>query len=177
MITAREALDRATGCAERGDIARGTLWLGIARELREDAWMRASTGGVKLGIGDDPEEWLASNTRTPSGEQAYRPEQVRVGYDAVADQLVTLPAPEPAHRRAETEVIQRTPDETTPVYEAAGESLGNTVSIPITVAHPQPHSQGPNSTCVNCGEDVFWERGSGWMHDRDGLARCRPVSA
>lgn len=155
MITAREALDRATECAERGDIARGTLWLGIAREVREDAWMRASSGGVKLEAAEPAEaredSWLAANTRTLPGGTAYD--------------------------RVETEVIRRTPGETTPAYDAAGETLGNTVSIPITIAHPQSESRGPNSTCVNCGEDVFWERGRGWLHDQSGSARCTGVAS
>jgi hypothetical protein len=179
-VNAPEALERAIECAERGDIARGTLWLGIARELREGTRRPLASGGI-IRKSSEP-EWRREGLAWQRNESS-RPDACYCVAEPGGHDAGSLPGcrpgevaplvPEPAYRRAETEVIRRTQDEQTPAYEAAGETLGDTVSIPVTIAHPQGNSLGPNSTCVNCGDDVFWERGSGWLHDQGGSARCR----
>lgn len=188
-------MEQAINQATRGDIKGGHLWLAIAVELRTGT-LPVEMSGRGKGYEEDPglpkgPQAMTENERaseaasvfgdpeppvrvglTPDGQLAYAYGQ-RLTFGLDPDEVI-VPTPEPAYRRAETEVLERIPGESTPAYEAAGESLEDTRSIPLGIAHPLAESVGPNSTCITqgCGLDVVWIKGIGWTHDVSG----HPVS-
>ncbi len=153
MMTAREAMAQAIERAQLGDVEPGRLWLDIARELRLGTLPVAMSGQGK-GYEDEPQPFVV--TRTQNGPN---PPGLNVAV-APDGQLVYTD-------RAETQVMQRVASESTPAYDEAGQSLGDTRSIPHRIAHPQEDAVGPSSTCLTpeCGLPVIWIRGRGWVHD------------
>jgi hypothetical protein len=141
-------MEQAIERAQLGDLEAGRLWLDIATELR--------CGSVPDIFGD-PEP----------------PADARVVQDDINRMLSRTPVVladdgQLAYARAETEVLQRIPEESTPTYEAAGESLGETKAIPHRIAHPQAESEGPNSQCLSCTLPLIWIPRLGWVHDVEG---------
>jgi hypothetical protein len=155
LPTPREAMAQAVERAKVGDYEGGHVWTAIARELREGAQRGHELPVPRIEPDHGGADLLVEPTygRTHGGEPAYH------------EGGIVVPVPEPAYRRAETTVMERVSDETTPAYEAAGESLGETKAIPLRIAHPQEDDRGPNSMCINCYKPVIWIKGRGWVHD------------
>jgi hypothetical protein len=196
MLSAREAMQQAIERAQVGDIKGGMLWLGIARELRQGTVQQSTYEGEPVfGIPDeesvDPHKYRASG----HGERAHlcwcgrgelAPVHHEPNYGATMDGqpayqpggVIVVPAQEPAYRRAETEVLERIPQEPTPAYEAAGNSLETTRAIPYRVAHPEADEQGPDMRCLSCLLPIVFINGRGWSHDVEGHpASCDNAAA
>jgi hypothetical protein len=200
MLTAREAMEQAIRKAETGMIEGARLWLDIARELREgvagDQAVLAVSGPV-VGPKDDRRACYCaaepgghdegSLSGCVPGEIApIRPyprdpeaDDYPQDFDVVTfdtstidgtKRTMTVPVP---RERLEQRVQRDLTTETTPIYEGAGDDLGETAVIPVGVAHPNEDGRGPNSMCLGCNLGVIWLPRLGWVHDLPGApASC-----
>lgn len=106
LPTAREAMKQAVEWALVGDIERGTLWLGIARELRLGEAPPARPMPRPLDGGNEgPPEVVVP----PIVKHVEHEDERRAAYaDApwVDPRQLAVPAERPAYRDAQTEVIR-----------------------------------------------------------------------
>ena len=203
MMTAKEAMANAIARTELGDYGGGQIWLGIARELRLGSVPARDVGALRVG-GDmfTPIEHIAGYIR---GQVPF-PSESAIGFArARAAAIVAGVSASDAERSLLDEILRRAeenaplPDRwlanTTPIYETAGETLGDTQimtpptyaaeavpgalettyaadeapteTIPVGVAHPEPGAVGEDGVCLNCTFPIVWFRGQGWRHNRD----------
>jgi hypothetical protein len=162
IMSARQAMQQAIERAQLGEPLMARLWLDIATELRagEKDARPLRTGGIvnpKPGpvtahfFGGAPTERFYLNTRTDA---------------------VNVP-PE----RAETVVMQRAQDESTPAYEEAGQTLGDTQGLPRRMATPCPvhlRGEGYTDTCITpgCEAPIVWSEQLGWRHAAGQTLAC-----
>jgi hypothetical protein len=150
MISAAEAMERAIDKGDTGRLDEARFWLDVARELR--------VGTRRLSV-------TAGPPGVTSGEIAAAARRV---FGLSESDYGRTHGGEPAFNPGG--IIETTAD--TPIYEAAGDQLGDTEIIPTQIAHPEPESRGGYARCLNCPYSLRWVRSSGWVHDESGDARC-----
>jgi hypothetical protein len=181
MMSARQAMARALRWAdEEQELERARLWLDIARELRageKDARPLRTGGIVKPRA--DVEEWFTKAASTGKVSRDV-PTEVIVGHDPGTGQLAfgqRFMAGATAPERAETVVMQRAQDESTPAYEEAGQTLGDTQGLPRRIATPCPvhlRGEGYTDTCITpgCEAPIVWSEQLGWRHAAGQTLAC-----
>lgn len=83
MMLPVQAMERAIDCASRGQVEEGRLWLGIAREMREEHFARKSWEMVAPAV--EPE--TTSDTRTLQQVRHDRTEVLRMPVERPGDPI------------------------------------------------------------------------------------------
>jgi hypothetical protein len=181
IMSARQAMQQAIERAQLGEFDDARLWLDIARELRagEKDARPPRTGGIVNPKPGPSAEWFTKAASTGKVSRDV-PTEVIVGHDPGTGQLAfgqRFMAGATAPERAETVVMQRAQDESTPAYEEAGQTLGDTQGLPRRIATPCPvhlRGEGYTDTCITpgCEAPIVWSEQLGWRHAAGQTLAC-----